>query len=126
MQPSSTTYASASALPRGRWRREGEQRRLTQTRRNYKGTWLAERLLTLYGSGGATMNTREIVLGAAAVLCAASLTSAKIAPQGQGAPQPRSQQPRADPTKGPAMTLAGCLYRENSIPGRAANVAEKA
>ena len=72
------------------------------------------------------MNTREIVLGAAAVLCAASLVSAQIAPQGQGAPQPRSQQPRADPTKGPAMTLAGCLYRENSIPGRAANVAEKA
>jgi hypothetical protein len=59
------------------------------------------------------MNTREIVLGAAAVLCTASLGLAQIAPQGQGAPQPRSQQPRADPTKSPMTTLAGCLYREN-------------
>jgi len=71
------------------------------------------------------MKTREIVLGAAAVLCAASLGSAQIAPPAQGAPQPRAQQPRADP-KGPVMTLAGCLYRENSIPGRSPNVAEKA
>jgi hypothetical protein len=72
------------------------------------------------------MKTREIVLGAAAILCVGTLSSAQIAPQGHGAPQPRTQQPRADPTKGPVTTLAGCLYREDSIPGRSPNVAEKA
>ena len=72
------------------------------------------------------MKTREIVLGAAAILCVGTLSSAQIAPQGHGAPQPRTQQPRADPTKGPAITLDGCLYREDSIPGRSPNVAEKA
>ncbi len=72
------------------------------------------------------MKTREIVLGAAALLCVGTLSSAQIAPQGRQAPQPRTQQPRADPTKGPVTTLAGCLYRENSIPGRSPNVAERA
>ncbi len=72
------------------------------------------------------MKTREIVLGAAAILCVGTLSSAQIAPQGHGAPQPRTQQPRADATKGPVTTLAGCLYREDSIPGRSPNVAEKA
>jgi hypothetical protein len=71
------------------------------------------------------MKTRKIFLGAAAILCSGALSSAQIAPQGGGAPQPRAQQPRADAT-GAVMTLAGCLYRENSIPGRSPNVAEKA
>lgn len=72
------------------------------------------------------MNTRTILLGAAALLCSGALSSAQIAPQGAGAPQPRAQQPRADPTVGPVTTLAGCLYREGSIPGRSPNVVEKA
>ena len=72
------------------------------------------------------MKTREIVLGAAAILCIGALSSAQIAPQGQAAPQPRSQQPRPDPIAGPVTTLAGCLYRENSIAGRKPSVAEKA
>jgi hypothetical protein len=72
------------------------------------------------------MNTREILLGAAAILCVGALSSAQIAPQGQSAPVPRTQQPRSDPTKAPQTTLAGCLYTENSIPGRSPNVAEKA
>ena len=72
------------------------------------------------------MKTREIVLGAAAILCIGALSSAQIAPQGQAAPQPRSQQPRPDPIAGPVTTLAGCLYREDSIAGRKPNVAEKA
>ena len=74
------------------------------------------------------MNTRKILLGVAAILCSGALSSAQIAPQGQGggAPQPRTQQPRADPTAGPVTTLAGCLYREDSIQGRSPNVAERA
>ena len=75
------------------------------------------------------MKTRLILSGAAAVLCASALSSAQIAPQGgvqQRPPQPKAQQPRATPNAGPLMTLAGCLYREQSIPGRSPNVAEKA
>ena len=72
------------------------------------------------------MKTREIVLGTAAVLCIGALSSAQIAPQGQAAPQARTQQPRADPTKGAETTLAGCLYLEDSIQGRSPNVAERA
>ncbi len=74
------------------------------------------------------MNTRNILLGVATILCSGALSSAQIAPQGQGggAPQPRTQQPRADPTGGPVTTFAGCLYREDSIPGRSPNIAEKA
>jgi hypothetical protein len=72
------------------------------------------------------MKTREIVFGAAAILCSGALSSAQIAPQGQRAPQPRSQQPRPDPVAGPMTTLDGCLYREDSISGRKPNVAEKA
>ena len=74
------------------------------------------------------MNTRKILLGVAAILCSGAVSSAQIAPQGQGggAPQPRTQQPRADPTVGPVTTLAGCLYREDSIRGRSPNIAERA
>ncbi len=75
------------------------------------------------------MKTRLILSGAAAILCASALSSAQIAPQGgvqQRPPQPKAQQPRATPSVGPVLTLAGCLYREESIPGRSPNVAEKA
>jgi hypothetical protein len=75
------------------------------------------------------MKTRLMLTGIAAFLCAATLGSAQIAPQGgiQGRPpQPKTQQPRPQPTEGAAVTLAGCLYHEESIPGRSPNVAEKA
>jgi hypothetical protein len=75
------------------------------------------------------MKTRLILSGAAALLCSAALSSAQIAPQGgiQGRPpQPKTQQPRAQVTEAASMTLAGCLYREESIPERSPNVAEKA
>jgi len=75
------------------------------------------------------MKTRLILSEAAALLCAATLGWAQIAPQGgiqQRPPQPKSQQPRAQATEGAAMTLAGCLYHEETIPGRSPNVAEKA
>ena len=75
------------------------------------------------------MNIRLILPGAAAFLCAGVLTSAQISPQGgiqQRAPQPTTQQPRPSASAGPVTTLAGCLYREDAIPGRTPNVAEKA
>ena len=72
------------------------------------------------------MNTRLILSGAAAFLCASAITSAQITPQGGRPPQPTTQQPRPTASAGPAMTLTGCLYREDSIPGRKPNVVEKA
>jgi hypothetical protein len=76
------------------------------------------------------MNIRLILPGAAAFLCAGVLTSAaQISAQGgiqQRPPQPTTQQPRPSASAGPVTTLAGCLYRENAIPGRTPNVAEKA
>jgi hypothetical protein len=75
------------------------------------------------------MNIRLILSGAAAVLCTAVLSSAQITPQGgiqQRAPQPTTQQPRPTASGGSVTTLAGCLYSEDSIPGRSPNVAEKA
>jgi hypothetical protein len=71
------------------------------------------------------MKTRLTLSGVAAFLCAATLGSAQIAPQGgiqQRAPRPTTQQPRAQASE---TILAGCLYREESIPGRSPNVAEK-
>lgn len=75
------------------------------------------------------MKTRLTLSGIAAFLCVATLGSAQIAPQGgigQRPPQPTTQQPRAQATAAPATTLAGCLYHEESIPGRSPNAAEKA
>jgi hypothetical protein len=72
------------------------------------------------------MSTRLISSGAAAFLCAGVISSAQITPQGGRPPQPTTQQPRPTASAGPQTTLTGCLYREDSIPGRSPNVAEKA
>jgi hypothetical protein len=75
------------------------------------------------------MNIRLILSGAAAMLCAAALSSAQIAPQGgvqQRPPQPPTQQPRPTASDSPSITLAGCLYSEEAVPGRSPNIAEKA
>jgi hypothetical protein len=75
------------------------------------------------------MQTRVILSGIAACVCAATIGSAQIAPQGgiQGRPpQPKTQQPRAQPTESPAIAFGGCLYHEDAIPGRSPNIAEKA
>ena len=72
------------------------------------------------------MRNRLILSGAAAFLCAGVITAAQITPQGGRPPQPTTQQPRPTASAGPQITLTGCLYREDSIPGRTPNVAEKA
>ena len=74
------------------------------------------------------MDTRVILSGTAAVLLAGALSSAQVTPQGgiqQRPPQPTTQQPRAEETAGAVTTLTGCLYQEDSVPGRTPNVAEK-
>ena len=73
-----------------------------------------------------TMRTRLILSGTAAFLCAGVISSAQITPQGGRPPQPTTQQPRPTASAGPLTTLTGCLYREDSIPGRTPNAVEKA
>jgi hypothetical protein len=47
--------------------------------------------------------------------------------QGPGQPQnPPPQTPETSTTVRPTTTLAGCLYREDQVPGRKPNVAERA
>jgi hypothetical protein len=75
------------------------------------------------------MNIRVILSGVAATVFAGALSSAQITPQGgiqQRPPQPTTQQPRAETPAGAVTTLSGCLYQEDSVPGRNPNVAEKA
>jgi hypothetical protein len=70
-----------------------------------------------------------------------SITTATLAPlfvaalaaaQGSGQPQnppaqtPQTPQPTAGTAQQPTTTLVGCLYREDQIPGRKPNVAERA
>ncbi len=72
------------------------------------------------------MNTRLILSGTAAFLCAGIIGSAQITPQAGRPPQPTTQQPRPTASAGPTTTFTGCLYREESIQGRTPTVAEKA
>jgi hypothetical protein len=73
------------------------------------------------------INKRIIVMTLAPVLTAA--LAAAQAPQ--GAPQPQ-QPPRPSPemppppARAPQRTLVGCLYREDQVPERKPNVAERA
>ena len=64
-------------------------------------------------------------------ICMVFSTAALIAqaPQGAGQPQtaPRpTPQPPAATAQQPTTTLVGCLYREDQVPGRTPNVAERA
>lgn len=64
-------------------------------------------------------------------LMAAALAPLFVAAQGAGqAPTPPAQTPPASPPKSiaqpTATTLVGCLYREDQVPGRTPNVAERA
>jgi hypothetical protein len=71
---------------------------------------------------------RRIIVALAAVLTAA-LAAAQTPPPGGAQPQtPRYPDPQATTPATPAQqtTLVGCLYREDQVPGRTPNVAERA
>jgi hypothetical protein len=59
--------------------------------------------------------------GALAVLMAASFAAAQAPAQ-----NPPTTQPQVATTVKPTTTLSGCLYREDQVPGRKPNVAERA
>ena len=76
---------------------------------------------------------RYLFSGAAAVLCAGSLVAAQApaspAQQAPSQPQPGAQGDRTttQATAGAgATTVTGCVYKEEDVPGRTPNVAERA
>jgi hypothetical protein len=63
---------------------------------------------------------------AVAVLCSGAVVVAQAGASGQAQqppPQPAPQQPAVSQ---PSTTLTGCVYREQDVPGRSPNVAERA
>jgi hypothetical protein len=79
------------------------------------------------------MITRYLVTGALAMACAVSVATAQQNPAGanQQNPADRQQQqpqtpPAASTAQGPSVTLVGCLQREEDVPGRRPNIAERA
>lgn len=71
---------------------------------------------------------KSIMAATLAPLLVAALAAAQGAGQGQNPPAqtPQTPQPPGATAKQPATTLAGCLYREDQVPGRKPNVAERA
>jgi hypothetical protein len=63
----------------------------------------------------------SMLAGALAVLMAAPLVAAQAPAQ-----NPTTTQPQVAATVKPTTTLSGCLYREEQVPGRKPNVAERA
>jgi hypothetical protein len=70
------------------------------------------------------MLKRYLLSSAFAVLCAAVGASAQTAGTSAGQ-QPQAQQPAAA-DQAMSKTVEGCVYREQDIPGRSPNVAERA
>jgi hypothetical protein len=82
-----------------------------------------------FSAKGGNVIRNYIQASAVAVVCAGGVV---IAQAGQ-APQPPSQTPQSQTTPEskpaaaqPSTTLTGCVYREQDVPGRAPNVAERA
>ena len=77
------------------------------------------------------MLSRFVMAGAFAIACAGAATAAQT-PTGSAPPQEPTQQPATPPsesrasTQAQTTTLFGCVYREQDVPGRTPNVAERA
>jgi hypothetical protein len=70
---------------------------------------------------------KSIMAAALAPLFAAALAASHSAAQVQDPRQtPQTPQPRGTTAQQPTTTLTGCLYREDQVPGRKPNVAERA
>ncbi len=71
---------------------------------------------------------KQFIAAIVVLFSAAALTGAQApqdAGQPQTAPRPTTQSPTATAQQ-PTTTLVGCLYREDQVPGRQPNVAERA
>jgi hypothetical protein len=69
---------------------------------------------------------KPIIAATIAPLFVAALAAAQSAGQPQEPPPQTSPRTPAATTQQPTTTLTGCLYREDQIPGRKPNVAERA
>ena len=69
------------------------------------------------------MRDKRFISAIGALLATAALTAGQAPPQ--TAPRPASEPPAATTQQTPT-TLVGCLYREEQVPGRTPNVAERA
>jgi len=70
-----------------------------------------------------------ICASAVAVICGGAICTAQAGAGGQAQqPQPQSQpgMQAKSPTSQAPVTLQGCVYKEQDVPGRAPNVAERA
>jgi hypothetical protein len=73
------------------------------------------------------MLSRFVMAGAFAVACAGIATAQTPAGSGQDPQRPTPQsESRATSQQGQSTTLFGCVYREQDVPGRTPNVAERA
>jgi hypothetical protein len=71
---------------------------------------------------------KSITASTIAPVFVAALVAAQGAVQAQNPPAqpPQTPQPAGATAQQPATTLSGCLYREDQVPGRKPNVAERA
>src|ERR671922_2928183 len=72
---------------------------------------------------------KSIMAAALAPLFVAALAASQGAAQAQNPSSQPPETPQAPPAataQEPTTTLAGCLYREDQVPGRKPNVAERA
>jgi hypothetical protein len=77
------------------------------------------------------MLKKYVFAAAAAALFSCTIAAAQNPPPGSPPPPtsqpPAAQEPRSTPEPmGTTVTLEGCLYREQDVPGRTPNVAERA
>jgi hypothetical protein len=66
------------------------------------------------------------IVAATLVLFSTAVFTAAQASQGAGQPQNPGAQTPSTTAQEPTTTLVGCLYREDQVPGRKPNIAEKA
>jgi hypothetical protein len=76
-------------------------------------------------SGGNAMR-KSIMAATLAPLFVAAVAAAQGAGQPQNPPAQTPEPPPRATAQQPTTTLAGCLYREDQVPGRKPNVAERA
>lgn len=70
--------------------------------------------------------TNPITAATLSLMFAAGLSAQGASQQQKPTPQPPPSTPSTGTTVRPTITLAGCLYREDQVPGRKPNVAERA
>jgi hypothetical protein len=68
-------------------------------------------------------NNNYVAAAVIAITCSTGLAAAQAQPP-TSAQQTAGQQPKSADAK-PTTTIVGCVYREQDVPGRAPNVAEK-